>query len=321
MYRHLITVLMISAVLSLSALAQGAPVPRAPLPRPAVPAAQPESAAQPAPARKGAEPRLPTLSVLSIIPAQGEPGMTVTMNGTGFTGATRAFLGNRELPTAVLGPRILTMELPDLPPGVYALYLRREDGSLSKAYNFMLQPQKPIASGLSPDTVSTCAAGREREVVVAGANFQEGSRVLFDGAALGTTFISSGALSFLAPQLPSGLHQVQVKNPSEAVSGTLALFLNSKPEILSVAIGNEYVSHYELVVTGRNFQQSSVLVADGVRVGTEQRVAGEREQLIYLGCNQLVYVRHPYDPTPKDIRLQVVNQNGEESSVFSISAP
>lgn len=320
MFRHLISVLILSAVLALPA-ALGAAPPKAPLPRPALPATQTQAPPQAAPARKPPEPRLPALSVLSIIPAQGEPGMTVTMNGTGFTSATRAFLGNRELPTTVVGPRILTMELPDLAPGVYALYLRREDGSVSKAYNFMLQPQKPIASALSPDTVSTCAAGREREVVLSGANFQEGARILFDGAAIATNFISSSALSFLAPQLPSGLHQVQVKNPSEAVSGTLALFLDSKPEILNVAIGNEYVSQYELIVTGRNFQQSSMLVADGVRVGTEPRVAGEREQLIFLGCNQLIYVRHPYDPTLKDIRLQVVNHNGEESSVFSISAP
>ncbi|OGU11632.1 MAG: transcription factor [Geobacteraceae bacterium GWC2_58_44] len=321
MYRHLITALAISAVLALSATAQGAPARKAPQKPLAPVAGAPALTAQAPPAAKPAEPRLPPLSVVSIIPAQGEPGMTVTMNGSGFTGATRAFLGNRELPTTVVGARVLNLELPDLPPGVYALYLRREDGSTSRPYNFVLQPQKPVASALSPDTVSTCAAGREREVLLSGANFREGARIIFDGAAISTRFISPSALSFMAPQIASGLHQVQVKNPSDAVSGILALFLDSKPEIENVAIGSEYVSHYDLIVTGRNFQQTSMLVADGVRIGTEQRVAGEREQLIYLGCNQLIYVRHPYDPTPKNIKLQVVNQNGEESGVFSISAP
>jgi hypothetical protein len=296
-YRHLITALMLSAVLAVAALAQGVP------------------------ARKAPEPKLPPLSVLSIIPSQGEPGMTVTLSGTGFTGGTTAFLGTRELPVTVVGGRVLSVELPDLSPGVYALYLRREDGSTSRAYNFVLQAQRPVASALSPDTVSSCAAGREREVVVSGANFQSGARVILDGAAIASRFISPSALSFLAPQLPSGLHQVQVKNPSEAVSGVLALFLDSKPEIQSVAIGSEYVSYYDLIVTGKNFQQTSTLVADGKRISTGRLVAGEREQLIFLGCNQIVYQRHPYDPTPKEIRLQVVNQNGEESSVFTISAP
>jgi len=322
-YRHLISVLMITAVLALPTAAPGAPAQKgsgarvAPVPV----AAGPGATTQGVPARGSSQPRLPALSVLSIIPAQGEPGMTVTMNGSGFTGATQAFLGSRELPVNVVGSRVLTLELPDLPPGVYALYLRREDGSTSRPYNFALQPQKPVASALSPDTVSTCAAGREREVVLNGANFRDGARVLLDGAAIATRFISPSALSFLAPQLPSGMHQVQVKNPSDALSGTLALFLESKPEILSVAVGGEYVSSYELVVHGKNFQQTSMLVADGIRIGTEQRVAGEREQLIFVGCNQIIYQRHPYDPTPKNIRLQVVNQNGEESGVFSISAP
>ena len=293
MYRQLITALILCAILSVPAFAQQLP----------------------------ATAKLPPLSVLSIIPAQGEPGMSVTLNGSGFTAGTAAFLGSQQLPTAAVGGRMLTLELPDLAPGVYALYLRREDGVTSRPYNFLLQPLKPIASALSPDTVSICAAGREREVVLSGGNFQNGARILLDGAAIATRFISPAALAFLAPQLPSGLHQVQVKNPSEAASVNLAFFIDSKPEVLGVSIGAEYVSYYELLVTGRNFQQTSMLVADGNRIGTGKQVVGEREQLIFLGCNQLLYQRHPYDPTPKEIRLQVVNQNGEESSVFTISAP
>ena len=297
MYRTLTAALVVSVLLASAAVSQAAPI------------------------RKASEARFPTLSVLSIIPAQGEPGMTVTLNGTGFTEATTAFLGSHELPTTVAGGKILTLVLPDLPSGVYALYLKREDGATSKAYNFVLQPQKPVATSLFPDTVSSCAAGREREVVLSGANFQTGARVLLDGAAIGSRFISASAIAFLAPQIAPGLHQVQVRNPSDALSGALALFLDSRPEIQSVAVGNEYVSYYELIITGRNFQQTSTLVVDGNRVGTGMQVVGEREQLIYQGCNQLLYQRHPYDPSLKSIRLQVVNQSGEESNVFSMSAP
>ena len=277
--------------------------------------------AGPALSQGEALPKLPPLSVLSIIPAQGEPGMTVTMNGTGFTAATAAMLGSRELPATVVGGKILTVVLPDLPPGVYALYLKREDGATSRAYNFMLQPQKPVAASLAPETVSTCTVGREREVVLTGANFQNGTRVLLDGAAIGTRVISASALAFMAPQLAPGLHQVQVLNPPEALSGTLALFLDSRPEILGVTVGNEYVSYYELIIAGKNFQQTSVLAVDGVRVSTRGPAVGDRDNLVYQGCNQILYQRHPYDPTPKEMKLQVVNQNGEESNLFTISAP
>ena len=68
--------------------------------------------------RQPASSRFAPLSVLSIIPAQGEPGMTVTLNGTGLTAATAVFLGTRQLATSVVGGRVMTVELPDLPPGV-----------------------------------------------------------------------------------------------------------------------------------------------------------------------------------------------------------
>lgn len=283
-----------------------------------------QSAPSAAGARKGAAPaeaKLPPLTVLSIIPAQGEPGTTVTLSGSGFTPGTVAWLGTQELPTTVLGPKVLSVQLPELPAGVYALYLKREDSATSRAYNFNLQPVKPVASSLLPDTVTVCASGREREVVLSGANFQPTSKVLLDGAAVGTRVVSGNALSFLAPQLAPGLHQVQVLNPPEALSGTLALFLDSRPEILGVAVGSDFVSYYELVITGRNFLQNSVLVADGARIGTRGPAVGDRDNLVYRGCNQIVYQRHPYDPSPKDIRLQVVNQSGEESNLYTISAP
>jgi hypothetical protein len=299
MYRQLMTALVCSLILAVTAFAQQVPQPQA---------------------QRTADKTAP-LSVLSIIPAQGEPGMTVTLNGSGFTATTAAFLGSLQLPTTVVGGKVLTLELPDLPPGVYALYLKRDDGTTSRPYNFMIQAQKPLASTLSPDTVSTCATGRDREVILSGSFFQNGARILLDGAAIATRFISPSALAFLAPQLPAGMHQVQVRNPSDTFSGNLALFMDSKPEILGVSVGSEYVSYYELMITGKNFQQTSTLVVDGNRIGTGKQVVGEREQLVFLGCGQLLYQRHPYDPTPKDIRLQVVNQNGEESGVFTISAP
>jgi hypothetical protein len=280
------------------------------------------SQGQTAPAAKAPQPKLPALTILSLIPAQGEPGMTVSVNGTGFTPTTTAFLGTRELPTAVAtGGRILSFELPDVPAGVYALYLKREDGTTSRAFNFTMQPLHPVAAGLTPDTIPACASGSEREVVVSGANFQNGARVVFDGAAIGTRYLTPGAVSFVVPQLQGGLHHVQVKNPSDATSGTLAFFIDSRPEITSVSIGPDHVSYYELIISGRNFQQTSTLVADGARINTAAPAVGDRDQLVFLGCNQLVYLRHPYDPIPKDIRIQIVNPTGEESRLYSVSAP
>lgn len=278
------------------------------------------AAAQKTPAPQ--EEQSPPLSILSIIPAQGEPGVTVTLSGTGFTDKTTAFLGGVSMPTKVLGPKILTFDIPDLPPGLYALFLKREDGATSKPYNFILQAQKPVATSLSPDTIYNCATGKEREVVVSGRNFQEGAQILLDGAAIKSRVLSRESISFNAPtQLFSGLHQVQVKNPTDEVSGAVALFINSKPEILSVSQGGEFVNYYELIIEGKNFQQGSTLVVDGARLNSGMEPATERERFIYVDCTRIIYQRHPYDFTPKSFSLQVINPNSEESPVVTVNAP
>jgi IPT/TIG domain len=276
------------------------------------------------------------INVLSIIPSQGEPGTTVTLYGTGFTENTSVFLGNKELPATVAGPRQLSFEIPTLSQGLYALYLMREDGTFSKPYNFSVLPLKPIANSLSPDTIYACSNSREREVTISGRYFKQGSQVMFDGAAIKSRFSSSESLSFSTPQVADGLHQVQVRNPEDAFSGVLGLVIDGRPEITGVTQGEETVNHYNLTIDGRNFVQNSSLVVmedssveqntaqptvDIKRISSLSANSINREQLVYVNCSRIIYQRYPYSTTPKNFRIQVVNPGGGESSLVSVSAP
>jgi IPT/TIG domain len=277
------------------------------------------------------------INVLSIIPSQGEPGITVTLYGTGFTQDTTVFLGNMELHATVTGPRQLSFEIPTLSHGLYALYLMREDGTYSKPYNFSILPLKPIATSLSPDTIYACSNGRDREVTISGRNFQQGSQVMFDGAAIRSHFSSSESVTFVTPQVADGLHQIQVHNPEETLSGVLGLAIDGRPEISGVIQGEETVNHYNLIIDGRNFMQNSSLIVmedrsieqnnsqpsvDIKRISSLSANAVDREQIVYVNCNRIIYQRYPYSTTPKNFRLQVVNPGaGGESSLVSVSAP
>lgn len=281
---------------------------------------QPPAAAVAAPARAKTK-KAPPPSILSIIPSQGEPGSAIVLSGSGFTEKSLVYLSNVEIPAKLLGPEQLTFEIPRLPPGLYALFVKREDGSTSKTYNFSLLTQKPVVTGLLPDTVQACSSGRDREVTVSGRNFLESSRVLFNSTMLKSTYRSSESLGFIVPPLPGGLYQVQVKNAEDAISGILGLYINGRPEIYGVRQGENNVNSYQLIVEGTNFQQNSVLVADGRRLTTAGTLPGDRDRLSYVSCTQLVYLRYPYDTVPKPIQLQVINPNGEESAPYTISAP
>lgn len=284
-----------------------------------------------------AKEKAPAVNVLSIIPAQGEPGTTVTLHGSGFTPKTVVHLANREVSAEVIGPQQITFDIPAIEPGLYALFLKREDGATSRPYNFTILPVRPVVTYLSPDTIYVCASGSERDVTVAGENFLERSQVLLDGAAIKSRYVSSGALIFTVPQVGGGYHQVQVKNPQDTVSGTLGLVIDARPEITSVNKAEEYVSYYNLVVEGRNFQQNSTLVVmeeksleitpsqsavDVKRIDTGAGNITEREQIIFVNCNRIIYQRRPYSSYPKNFNIQVVNPgSGGESSVVSVSAP
>jgi hypothetical protein len=112
-----------------------------------------------------------------------------------------------------------------------------------------------------------------------------------------------------------------VKNPEDTLSTPLALLIDSRPEISGITPGADFVNYYELSIDGENFLQGSSLVVDGERISVGTPAPGNRDKLIYMNCTQLIYQRHPADPTSKTLRLQVVNPGNEESPVVTVSTP
>jgi hypothetical protein len=263
------------------------------------------------------------VTILSIIPAQGEPGTRVQLSGSGFGETASVFLGSNEIPARLSSSRQAEFTIPpQLEAGLYALYVKRSDGAMGRSYNFTVLPLRPVLNSLQPAQISSCATGRDREVIARGANFGESSMLFFDGAALASSVQSPDAISFTVPNVAGGLHQVLVKNAPENGSVPLNLAVETKPEISQVSIGDEHVNYYELIITGRNFTQNSSVYVDGIKLGGNggQNMT-EREKLIYIDCSKLIYQRYPYSPASKDFRLQVVNQGGEGSQVITMSAP
>jgi hypothetical protein len=261
------------------------------------------------------------IAILSISPSKAEPGMGVILYGSGFTDSTRAFIGNKEAQTTVDGPRQLSFEIPDLMPGLYALFLRREDGTRSKVYNFTVVPRTPVIESLSPDRIIACGSGSERQVQIFGRNFQEGSQVLFDGAVIRSRLESSESISLSVPQVPGGLHTIQVSSPGGTLSSVMALFIDSKPVITSVSQGEEFVNYYNLIIEGQNFKSNSMVVVDGKSMSASSVNPFSREKVRFVDCTRIIYERHPYDSDIKSFNVQVINATGEESSLFQVSAP
>ncbi|MCK7509833.1 MAG: hypothetical protein MZV70_41260 [Desulfobacterales bacterium] len=65
------------------------------------------------------------------------------------------------------------------------------------------------------------------------------------------------------PQITGGLHAVQVQNPGGTLSSSLALLIDSKPEITGIIEGENFVNYYSLIIEGRNLQSNSTVVVEG----------------------------------------------------------
>jgi hypothetical protein len=261
------------------------------------------------------------IAILSIIPSQGEPGMTVTLSGTGFSEKAMVFLGSAELPARLIAPKQLSFEIPRLATGLYALFVKNDDGSTSRTLEFSILPVKPVAVSLSPDVVPVCSMVGSRDVTVNGRNFQEGAQVLFDGGAIRSRYLSAEAITFSVPAVKGGMHQVQVRNPEDTHSTPLALLVDNRPEIVAITPGADFVNYYELVIDGRNFLQGSTVVVDGRRISQGAPPSGERDRVRYLDCTRLIYERFPADPTSRPLHIQVINPGSEESPVVTVNTP
>jgi hypothetical protein len=263
------------------------------------------------------------VTILSIIPVQAEPGAKVMLSGTGFGDTASVFLGSVEITARISGAKQAEFNVPpQLEAGLYALYLKRPDGTTGRSYNFTVLPVRPVLTSLQPSMISSCAEGKERDVIARGSNFGTTSMLFFDGAALTSTLLSPESISFNVPTVPGGLHQVLVKNAPENSSVQLNLAVETKPEIGQVTVGNEHVNFYELIISGRNFDQNSSLYVDGKQIGGRGgQDMVEREKLIFVDCTKLIYQRHPYSPVTKDFRLHIVNPGGEGSQIITVTAP
>ena len=279
------------------------------------------SAAEQAKAAKAVTPSAPT--VLSIVPAQGEPGTRVSIFGSGFGSSASVFLGTQEIAATVGEGGRLTFDLPALDAGLYALYVKRGDGAVGRVYNFTVLPLRPQLASLAPDRINGCSQGGQREVTARGRNFTEQSMLLLDGAIIPSRTVSPEEIVFSLPQVPGGQHQVVVKN-GQSDEGTLprALTVETRPEISQVSIGSEYVNYYELHIYGINFHQNSSIYVDGQRIGGRGgEITGERDRLTYVDCTKLIYQRYPYSSVKKEFKISVMNPGGENSQSVTVSAP
>ncbi len=259
------------------------------------------------------------LDILSVAPSAASIGQAVTLTGGPFPPGSRVRLGLLEITPDELESNRISFTLPDLAEGDYALVVTQGGRTSSRSITLRVVEPTPWILSVDPGSLDECSNPEERRISVRGYGFGPGASLQINGATVPAT-LSGGEFQVSVPPLDAGLHEVRIVSAGGKRSEAHALTIDGQPEIFGVSQGTDQVTVYDLIIEGKNFLFSSVLVVDG-RLVTTASNRTQADHLSYRDCRTLVYHRFPYSREPKQVNLQVVNPGGNQSSIFQATIP
>jgi hypothetical protein len=222
-----------------------------------------------------------TLSLTSLSPNSATVGgaaFTLTANGTGFVNGSTVLWNGAALTTSFVSVTQLTASVPAsliAAQGSASVSVQNGSAAPSNALTFSINLSSTLSvSSLSPNTAAV--GGAAFTMTVNGAGFVSGCAVLWNGAALATTFISSTQVSAaVAANLIAtiGSANVAVQNPGGATSNALTFTIGAVtagPTLTSLSPNSTAPGGpaFTLTVTGTGFLSGAVVQWNGSALST-----------------------------------------------------
>jgi hypothetical protein len=281
------------------------------------------------------------LDIASVYPDPAVVGSPVTVIGGPFAPPLTVIIGGREIVPQLVDERQLVFIVPPLEAGEHALYLRGDRQQSQQTVSLRVSLPLPQISTLEPSNVDACSTPEQRMITLRGAHFRAGAQLLLNGQIVPSTRLSDTEINFTVPPLEAGTYGVEVINPDGGASLPHSLWFNNIPHIYDVSRGEDFVSSYQLIISGINFVHNSALIVYEYPVGLidlppQQRIVpgqggpafrGEQarqqasEAVIYIDCNTLIYNRHPYSRQDKTLILRVGNPDGKQTEPYELITP
>ncbi len=222
----------------------------------------------------------PTLS--SITPTgitQGFTGLVLTVFGKNFISTSTVRWNGNSLPTAFVSSTELIAAVPDkylVSGGTANVTVRNSTpgGGTSSVKIFTINNTIPVLTSLSP--VSALIGGSSFTLTANGSNYQKTSKVMWNGVALTTTYVSSTKLTAAVPSAnlaKAGIYNISVStpNPGGGTSGALTFTVNYRvPTLSSIsptsALAN--ANSLTLTVNGKYFAPTATVRWNGTDLAT-----------------------------------------------------
>ncbi|MDR3590660.1 MAG: CHAP domain-containing protein [Negativicutes bacterium] len=229
---------------------------------------------------------VPTLSSISSSPSStitsamaGTQGLAMIAYGSNFMGSSVIRWNGASLLTGFVSGNELIAAVPNnlITSGSTAkvtVYTPSPGGGTSSAMVFTINNPVPALSGLSPSTAWIGGSGFT--LTVSGSNFVSTSKVLWNGSALSTNYVSGTQLTASVPSsdlTATGAVNITVSNPAPAggTSGAQTFTVNYRlPTLTSISPTSALADSGNLTLTvkGTNFVPVSVVRWNGANLTT-----------------------------------------------------
>ncbi|MFB7214375.1 IPT/TIG domain-containing protein [Streptomyces sp. NPDC056255] len=198
----------------------------------------------------------PTIS--SLTPTQGpvEGGNTITLTGTGLTGATSVRFGTTAAAFITVSDTHVTAIAPAAPTGPLSVTITTAGGtSAGVSYTYVAAP---VLNSVTP--AQGPLAG-QNTVTLSGTGFTGTTSVHFGvNAAISFTFVSATQLTAVVPTGGPGPVAVTVTTPGGTSTQAVSYYYLGAPVLTSVAPGSGQVSGNNAVtLTGANLLQAGTV--------------------------------------------------------------
>jgi hypothetical protein len=207
---------------------------------------------------------VPTVTGVSPGSGSAAGGTSVTISGTGLTGATAVTFGGSDASSFTVDTDAqITATAPAGTAGTVAVAVTTADGtaSLTDAFTYIAVP---TVTSVDPNAGPTAGG---QSVTITGDGFQSGATVSFGGApATGVSFISATSLTAITPAGAAGAVDVAVTNPDTQTGSLPGGYTRVAPPTASgvTPTAGPTAGGTSVTITGTNFTGVTNVTFDGM---------------------------------------------------------
>ncbi len=207
----------------------------------------------------------PTVTAVSPAVARTAGGSTITITGTGFTGATQVSFGASLATPTVVNDTTITVVAPAHAAGTVNVLVSTPLGtSADTAADDFVYTDKPVVMSIDPTAGSTAGG---TVVTVTGINFTGVTGVTFGGTAVTASNVSDTSLTVTSPaHAAAGSVDILVTTAAGTSDNTAAdnFTYGSTPVVTAISPSTGPIAGGTTVtVTGTNFTGATGVLVDG----------------------------------------------------------